>query len=180
MPGFISLMTGCLPFPKGETKMTEDEKFMAEAVAEALQGFAEGEVPIGAVAVKDGRIVARGHNRRNALSDITAHAEMVCLRNLSAQKLDFDLSGVTIYSTLEPCAMCTGAMIHYKISRVVFREIDLIAGACGTKYDFHKQAGLCAQGGVMRAESRQPLLDFFEKELGRKSNSWMDIILPAK
>ncbi len=180
MPDFISLITGCVTFPKGDTTMTDDEKFMAEAVTEARKGFAEGEVPIGAVAVKDGRIVARGHNRRNSLSDITAHAEMVCLRNLSAQKLDFDLSGVTIYSTLEPCAMCTGAMIHYKIGRVVFGEIDLIAGACGTKYDFHRQAGLCAQGGVMRMESRQPLLEFFEKELGRKSNSWMDIVLPAE
>ncbi len=153
---------------------------MSEAVAEALKGFAEGEVPIGAVAVKDGQIVARGHNRRNALSDITAHAEMMCLRNLSSQKLDFDLSGVTIYSTLEPCAMCTGAMIHYKINRVVFGEIDTIAGACGTKYNFHKQAGLTADGGVLRKESRQPLLDYFAKELGHKSNCWMDIELPLE
>jgi tRNA(adenine34) deaminase len=160
--------------------MTIDEKFMSEAVAEALKGLAEGEVPIGAVAVKDGQIIARGHNRRNALSDITAHAEMMCLRNLSSQGLDFDLSGITIYSTLEPCAMCTGTMIHYKISRVVFGEIDIIAGACGTKYDFHKQAGLVAVGGVYRRESRQPLLDYFEKELGHKSNRWMDIELPPE
>lgn len=159
--------------------MTNDEKFMAEAVAEALKGFAEGEVPIGAVAMKDGQIVARGHNRRNALSDITAHAEMVCLRNLSSKGLDFDLSDITIYSTLEPCAMCTGTMIHYKIKRVVFGEIDIIAGACGTKYDFNKQAGLIAVGGILRQESRQPLLDYFEKELGHKSNRWMDIELPA-
>jgi len=160
--------------------MTNDEKFMAEAVAEALKGLAEGEVPIGAVAVKDGQIVARGHNRRNALSDITAHAEMVCLRNLSAKGLDFDLSNITIYSTLEPCAMCTGTMIHYKIKRVVFGEIDIIAGACGTKYDFHKQAGLIAAGGILRQESRQPLLDYFEKELGHKSNRWEDIELPSE
>jgi tRNA(adenine34) deaminase len=160
--------------------MTIDEKFMSEAVAEALKGFVEGEVPIGAVAVKDGKIVARGHNRRNALSDITAHAEMMCLRNLSSKGLDFDLSGVTIYSTLEPCAMCTGTMIHYKISRVVFGEIDIIAGACGTKYNFHKQAGLTAVGGVLRKESRQPLLDYFAKELGHKSNCWMDIELPPE
>jgi tRNA(adenine34) deaminase len=160
--------------------MTDDEKFMAEAVAEALKGFAEGEVPIGAVAVKGGKIVARGHNKRNALSDITAHAEMICLRDLSSQGLDFNLSDVTIYSTLEPCSMCTGAMIHYKIGRVVFGEIDIVAGACGTKYDFHKQAGLEVRGGVMRSESRQPLLNFFEKELGHKSNCWMDIELPSE
>jgi tRNA(adenine34) deaminase len=160
--------------------MTDDEKFMAEAVAEALKGFAEGEVPIGAVAVKGGKIVARGHNKRNALSDVTAHAEMICLRNLSSKGLEFNLSDVTIYSTLEPCAMCAGAMIHYKIGRVVFGEIDIIAGACGTKYNFHQQAGLDVTGGVMRVESRQPLLDFFEKQLGRKSNCWMDIELPPE
>jgi tRNA(adenine34) deaminase len=160
--------------------MTIDEKFMAEAVAEARQGFEEGEVPIGAVAVQHDRIIARGHNRRNALSDITAHAEMVCLRNLSDQGLGFDLSDVTIYSTLEPCAMCTGAMIHYKIGRVVFGEIDIIAGACGTKYSFHTQAGLSVFGGVLRKESRQPLLDFFKKELGYLSNCWMDIELPPE
>jgi tRNA(adenine34) deaminase len=160
--------------------MTDDEKFMAEAVAEALKGLAEGEVPIGAVAVKGGKIVARGHNRRNALSDITAHAEMMCLRNLSSLGLDFNLSDVTIYSTLEPCAMCAGAMIHYRIGRVVFGEIDVIAGACGSKYDFHEQAGLDMKGGIMRHESRQPLLDFFEKELGHKSNCWMDIELPPE
>jgi tRNA(adenine34) deaminase len=160
--------------------MTDDEKYMSEAIAEAEKGFSEGEVPIGAVAVKGGVIVARGHNKRNALSDITSHAEMMCLRNLSAQKLDFDLSGVTIYSTLEPCAMCTGAMIHYKIGRVVFGEYDIIAGACGTKYKFHEQAGLRAEGGVCRQQARQPLLKFFEKELGHKSFRWMDIELPTE
>ncbi len=157
----------------------DDERFMAEAVAEALKGLSEGEVPIGAVAVRDGRVIARGHNRRNALSDITAHAEMVCLRDLSSRGMAFDLSDVTIYSTLEPCAMCTGAMIHYKIGRVVFGEIDIIAGACGTKYRFHEKAGLEAKGGVCRKESRQPLLDFFERELGHKSLRWEDIELPA-
>jgi tRNA(adenine34) deaminase len=160
--------------------MTTDEKFMAEAVAEALKGMAEGEVPIGAVAVKNGEIVARGHNKRNALSDITAHAEMTCLRTLSAKGLDFDLSDVTIYSTLEPCAMCTGAMIHYKVGRVVFGEFDIIAGACGTKYHFHKDAGLDVMGGIYRKESRQVLLDYFEKELGHKSRIWKDIELPEK
>lgn len=163
-----------------EFESMTDEKFMAEAVAEALKGFSEGEVPIGAVAVRDGEIIARGHNRRNALSDITAHAEMVCLRNLSSAGLDFDLSDVTIYSTLEPCAMCTGAMIHYKVGRVVFGEIDIIAGACGTTYKFGEQAGLKIKGGVCREASRQPLLDYFERQLGHKSNSWEDIELPDK
>jgi tRNA(adenine34) deaminase len=160
--------------------MTDDEKFMAEAVREAEKGFAEGEVPIGAIAVRNGAIIARGHNRRYALSDITAHAEMICLRDLSSRDLDFDLSDVTIYSTLEPCAMCTGAMIHYKVGRVVFGEYDIVAGACGTKYRFHEQAGLKATGGIYRHQSRRPLLEFFEKQLGHKSCSWMDIQLPPE
>jgi tRNA(adenine34) deaminase len=166
--------------------MTDDEKFMAEAIVEAQKGMAEGEVPIGAVAVKGGVVIARGHNKRNALSDITAHAEVVCLRDLSAHyqdhhgNLSFDLSAVTIYSTLEPCAMCLGAMIHYHIGRVVYGERDLLLGACGSRFEFHGQANLEVTGGVLRRESRQPLLDFFEKELGHKSNKWMDIELPKQ
>jgi tRNA(adenine34) deaminase len=160
--------------------MTEDEKFMAEAVKEAEKGFGEGEVPIGAIAVRNGIIIARGHNRRYALSDITAHAEMICLRDLSSRELEFNLSDVTIYSTLEPCAMCTGAMIHYKVGRVVFGEYDIVAGACGTKYHFHEAAGLKVTGGIFRRESRKPLLDFFEKQLDRKSFNWKDIQLPPE
>ena len=159
--------------------MSDDEKFMAEAIAEAEKGRSEGEVPIGAVAVKNGGIVARGHNRRNALSDITAHAEMMCLRDLSSRGLDFDLSGVTIYSTLEPCAMCSGAMIHYMISRVVFGEYDILAGACGSKFRLHDLAGLKCVYGTLRHECRKLLLDYFESQLGHKSNRWMDIELPA-
>lgn len=158
--------------------MTDDEKFMAEALVEAKKGLAEGEVPIGAVAVKDGQVVARGHNRRNALSDITAHAEIMCLRDMSSRDLNFDLSNVTIYSTLEPCPMCTGAMIHYKIARVVFGEYDIIAGACGSKFRFNESAGLSADCNVLRHDCRQILLDYFESQLGRKSNRWMDIELP--
>ncbi|OGC96289.1 MAG: hypothetical protein A2W25_03980 [candidate division Zixibacteria bacterium RBG_16_53_22] len=166
--------------------MTDDERFMSEAVAEALEGAAEGEVPIGAVVVKNGEIIARGHNRRVALSDITAHAEMICLRDFSAKyqrengELSFDLSGVTIYSTLEPCAMCLGAMIHYKIGRIVFGERDILLGACGSRFDFDKEAGVNVCGGVLRQEARKPLMDFFEKHLGHRSHRWKDIELPAK
>lgn len=166
--------------------MTDDERFMAEAIVEAQKGMAEGEVPIGAVAVKDGVVIARGHNKRITLSDITAHAEIVCLRDLSARhqdhhgNLSFDLSDVAIYSTLEPCAMCLGAMIHYHIVRVVYGERDVLFGACGSKFAFHEKAYIKVSGGVLRCESRQPLLDFFEKELGHKSNKWMDIELPEE
>lgn len=159
--------------------MQNDDKFMAEALIEAQKGGAAGEVPIGAIAVKGGAIIARGHNRRIATSDITAHAEMECLRDLSSRNFDFDLSEITIYSTLEPCAMCLGAMIHYGAKRVVFGEYDLIAGACGSKYNFHKDTKISIRGGVYKVACRKILLDFFEKQLGRKSAVWQDIEIPA-
>jgi tRNA(adenine34) deaminase len=166
--------------------MSDDEKFMSEAITEALKGAAEGEVPIGAAAVKNGRIIARGHNRRIALTDITAHAEISCLRSLSAINqmenggLDFNLSNITFYSTLEPCSMCLGAMIHYRIGRIVFGEYDLLLGACGSKYGFDKTAGLRVSGGVLRHECRKPLLEFFERQLGHPSSRWKDIELSEK
>jgi tRNA(adenine34) deaminase len=159
--------------------MGADELFMREAVAEARRGLAEGEVPIGAVAVRDGRVVARGHNRRNALSDPTAHAEMICLRDLGSRAgLDFDLSAVTVYSTLEPCAMCSGAMIHYRVGRCVWGERDLLLGAAGSAMRILEEHGVESLGGVLRAECRAPLLEFFERELGRSSCQWEDIRLP--
>lgn len=160
----------------------QDEQFMLAAVAEAMAGAKAGEVPIGAVAVRDNVIVARGHNRRNELSDLTAHAEMICIRNLS--QLDyiktngFDLSEITIYSTLEPCAMCLGAMIHYKVARVVFGEYDLLAGACGSRYDIGRLAKILVEAGVARMQCREPLLEYFERQLGHQSTQWGDIALP--
>ena len=164
----------------GDNIMNDDSKFMAEAVIEAQRGFDEGEVPIGAVAIRDGKIVARGHNRRNALKDITAHAEIMCLRELSKGINNLDLSDVIIYSTLEPCAMCLGAMIHYNVTNILFGEYDLLGGACGSKYEFNKPANVMVEGGVLRKECREILLRYFESELGEKSNRWKDIDLPAE
>jgi tRNA(adenine34) deaminase len=154
-----------------------DEKFMREALGEAAIGFMSGEVPIGAVAVYEGDIVARGHNRRRALKDITAHAEMMCLRDLSPSLEKLDLSGYTIYSTLEPCSMCAGAMIHYHVSRVVFGAKDLKLGAAGSAYDFLRDAGIEVVGGVLDEDCREILYKFFKKELGRESKKWEDIEL---
>lgn len=160
--------------------MSEYQRFMQEALREARQGLAEGEVPIGAVAVRDGQIIARGHNRRNQLTDITRHAEMECLHDLT-QYLDnnYDVSDIIIFSTLEPCAMCSGAMIHYGIKTVVYGEVDIVNGAAGSKYDFLKQAKTNIIAGVLRDECRNILLEFFEKENGEKSYIWKDIELPV-
>jgi tRNA(adenine34) deaminase len=156
-----------------------DEAFMREALAEARAGLAEGEVPIGAVAVRGGQVVARGHNHRNALRDITAHAEMVCLRDLGSRPgLTFDLSDLTVYSTLEPCAMCSGAMIHYRVGRCVWGERDLLLGAAGSALHFLNRSAVRSEGGVLRAECRAPLLEFFAAQFGRPSCEWEDIRLP--
>jgi tRNA(adenine34) deaminase len=160
--------------------VSDYERFMQEALIEAEKGLAEGEVPIGAVAVKDGEIIARGHNRRNGMTDITRHAEMECLHDLTKHlNGNLDLSDIIIFSTLEPCAMCSGAMIHYGIKTVVYGEVDLVNGAAGSKYDFLKQANVDIIAGVMRDRCRKILLQFFEKELGKKSFVWKDIELPV-
>lgn len=171
-----------------------DQAFLREAIAEARTGLAEGEVPIGSVAVRAGAIVARGHNRRNALNDLTCHAEMACLRALGLPDTpNLDLSDLTLYSTLEPCAMCSGAILHYRIGRVVFGEYDLILGACGTALDILTNPAILAPrpddpdtiqrlpevtGGVLRADCRAPLLEYFERELGHPARRWRDILLP--
>ena len=163
------------------SKPTRDGKFMRLALAEARKALGEGEVPIGAVAVRRGRVVARGHNRRNALGDLTAHAEMMCLRDLSRREgLAKRLSDVTIYSTLEPCAMCSGAMIHHRVARCVWGESDTLLGAAGGALDIlnRKTSRVRGKGGVLRQECRALLLEFFERQLGRPATAWEDIRLP--
>lgn len=160
--------------------MHDQEKYMLAALEEAKIGLAEGEVPIGAVAVRDGKIIARGHNRRIQMTDITRHAEMECLHDLSKNLANgFNLSDIIIYSTLEPCAMCSGAMIHYGVKTVIYGEKDLINGAAGSHYDFLIQVKTNIVSGILRAKCREILLQFFERQLGKKSVIWEDIELPV-
>jgi tRNA(adenine34) deaminase len=154
-----------------------DAAFMRAALREAERALKEGEVPIGAVAVKGGTIVARGHNSRRALNDITAHAEIMCMRDLSPDLDGFDLSDITIYTTLEPCAMCAGAMIHYGVKRIIYGARDIRAGAGGGALDLLAQSDIANTRGVLEGECRKILLGFFEKELGYPSKSWEDIAL---
>ncbi len=113
-------------------RSADDEHFMSEALRQAEAAAAKGEVPVGAVAVYEGRIVGRAGNQRELLKDPTAHAEMLVLTQAAAELGSWRLEGVTVYVTLEPCAMCAGAMVLGRVSRLVYGASDPKAGACGS------------------------------------------------
>ncbi len=138
---------------------------MREALSLAAQAAAAGEVPVGAVVVKDGRVVGRGFNRPITSSDPTAHAEIVALREACATLGNYRLPGCELYVTLEPCAMCVGAMVHARISRIVFGARDPKTGACGSIVDLpsiaHWNHHGVFTGGVLETECGQVLKEFF-------------------
>ena len=145
---------------------TADEEAMDAALAEAAQALAEGEIPVGAVLVRDGRIIARAHNRREALGDPTAHAELLCLRAGAAALGDWRLRDCTLYVTLEPCPMCAGAIVNARIPRVVYGAADPKNGCCGSVVDlfslpFNHRPELT--GGVLEADCAALLSEFFER-----------------
>jgi tRNA(adenine34) deaminase len=111
-----------------------DEQFMSAALREAIAARDEGEVPVGAVVVRNGRIIGRGHNQRERLNDPTAHAEMLALTAASAFVGSWRLEDCTLYVTLEPCTMCAGAIVLARIERLVFGATDPKAGACTSLY----------------------------------------------
>ncbi|MGQ9584398.1 MAG: tRNA adenosine(34) deaminase TadA [Anaerolineae bacterium] len=110
----------------------EDETFMRLALQEALTAYSKGEVPVGAIAVRNGEVVARGHNLRETSKDPTAHAELIVLRRTAQALGGWRLSGVTLYCTLEPCPMCAGAMVLARLPRLVYAMEDPKAGAAGS------------------------------------------------
>lgn len=109
-----------------------DERYMRFALKEAEAAMSIGEVPVGAVIVKGGRVIARGHNQREMLKDPTAHAEMIAITQAAGALESWRLLDCTLYVTLEPCAMCAGAIVLARIPRLVFGAVDPRAGACGT------------------------------------------------
>lgn len=143
----------------------EAESFMREALALAEQAAAAGEVPVGAVVVHEGRIVGRGFNRPISGQDPTAHAEIVALREAARHLRNYRLPGCELYVTLEPCAMCVGAMVHARISRIVFGARDPKTGACGSIVDLPALAAFNHhghfQGGLMAQECGDVLRRFF-------------------
>jgi len=144
-----------------------DETFMAMALDEARLAGAIDEVPIGAIVVCDGAVVARGHNRREADNDPAGHAELIAIRSAATRLGRWRLSGCTVYVTLEPCPMCAGLMHQARIDRCVYAAPDPKAGALGTLYDLHDDTRLNHRfdvtSGVFAEESADMLRAFFHK-----------------
>jgi tRNA(adenine34) deaminase len=147
--------------------MIEDLEAMQAALAEARLAAKAGEVPIGAVAVHGGAIIARGQNRVLRDVDPTAHAEIVALRTAAKVLGNYRLTGCTLYVTLEPCAMCAGAMIHARIDRLVYAAADPKAGACGSVLAVlnHPQLNhkIEVEQGIAAGESGELLRNFFRE-----------------
>ena len=139
------------------------EKFMSEALNEAKKAYREGEVPIGAVIVKDGQIIARGHNMVGQLKDPTAHAEIVALRAAAQAIGGWRLIGCDLYVTIEPCAMCAGAMVLSRIEKVYIGAMDPKAGACGSVMNVIQETG------IMQDECQSIIRNFFREKRKKKS-----------
>ena len=143
----------------------QDETFMLLALEEARLALAEGETPVGCVIVRDGRIIARGHNRRHNDHDPTAHAEILAIRRAASVLGNWRLSGCTLYVTLEPCPMCAGAILMARLSRLVFGASDPAQGCAGSVYRIPEDPAFShfcpIDGGVLQEECAALISDFF-------------------
>jgi tRNA(adenine34) deaminase len=157
--------------PLGSPGSTDPERWMRQALREAEEAAAEDEVPVGCVAVFEGRIIGRGHNRVEALQDPTAHAEILALTAASATLGSWRLPGVHVYVTVEPCVMCAGAMLLARIEAVWFGACEPKFGACGSRVDLSSVEGLNHRlrvvGGVLEAEVADLMRGFFRAKRAR-------------
>ncbi len=151
--------------------MTDDEKHMRQALAQAKLAGDRGEVPVGAVVLSGGKIVSRGYNRPLGLNDPTAHAEVVAIRKAGRKRRNYRLTGCDLYVTLEPCAMCLGAAVQARLRRVVFGALDTKSGAVRSVTRFplkemnHRPE---IKGGVLAEECGRILRDFFGTKRPKK------------
>ena len=143
------------------------EEYMQEALKEANAAAAEGEVPIGAVIVRDGEIIARAHNRTEQAKDPTAHAEILAIREAASRLGGWRLPGCSMYVTIEPCSMCAGAIVWSRIERLYIGAMDPKAGACGSLYnipcDSRLNHNVEIETGLMGEECSRLMKDFFRK-----------------
>lgn len=142
-----------------------DVHYMRQALEQAQNAWAVGEVPVGALIVKDGQVIATGFNRPIVSHDPTAHAEIMALRAAASLLGNYRLPGCVLYVTLEPCAMCSGAMLHARLARVVYGAADSKTGACGSIINLFAQSQLnhhtALSGGVLAEECGALLKNFF-------------------
>ena len=145
--------------------MPSDADFLRQALVLAQEAARLGEVPVGAVVVKDGEVIGRGSNRPISAADPTAHAEVVAMREAAGRLGNYRLAGCELFVTLEPCAMCVGAMLHARVSRVVFGARDPKTGACGSVVDLPAVGALNHharfEGGLLAEECGALLRSFF-------------------
>jgi len=143
-----------------------DKQFMNLALQEAHKSKEMNEVPVGAIIVMNDQIISQAHNLSISQNDPTAHAEINVLRNAAKKIGNYRLTDATLYTTLEPCAMCYGAIVHARIPRLVFGAYDPKTGVCGTSYNLHEQAFLNhtpkITGGVLEEDCSLILKDFFK------------------
>ncbi len=145
-----------------------DEDYMAEALRQARLALDNGEVPVGAAIVRNGSIIARAHNQRQLLGDPTAHAEMIAITQAAEHCGGWRLDGCTMYVTLEPCAMCAGAIVLARLPRLVFGPCDPKGGAVGSLYDIPRDPRLNhiveVTSGVLERECSEILTEFFRNK----------------
>ncbi len=143
------------------------EYLMRQALVLAAQAEASGEVPVGAIVVRDGQVIGRGYNQPISRHDPTAHAEVMALRDAAQHAGNYRLTNCSLYVTLEPCCMCVGAIMHARIARVFFGASDAKTGACGSVVNLFAETRLNhhaeISGGLLAAESTQLLKDFFAR-----------------
>src|SRR5438876_7246847 len=153
--------------------MQNDDLFMREALRMARKAVKADEVPVGAVVVREGKIIGRAYNQVELLKDATAHAEMLAVTQAEAAVGDWRLTDCDLYVTKEPCAMCAGALVHTRVRRVIFGCSDLRAGAAGTVMNLLQHNALNHRcqitSGVLQAECAALLQDFFQKKRGDRN-----------
>ncbi|WP_437229926.1 tRNA adenosine(34) deaminase TadA [Planctomicrobium sp. SH661] len=160
--------------PPNPLDIDQHEYWMRQALDRAVQAYDQGEVPIGAIVVFEGRIVGEGYNLRETLNDPTAHAEMIAITQAASALQSWRLLDCTLYATLEPCPMCAGAIVQARIPRVIYGTTDPKGGACHTLYQITEDPRLNHRatviGGVMQPDCRAILQRFFaeQRALGKK------------
>ena len=151
---------------------TTDERWMRAALDEAALAIPHGDVPIGAIIVRDGQVIGRGHNRREIDGDPTAHAEMIAIREAAQVVGEWRLENVTLYCTLEPCCMCAGAIVLARIPRLVYATLDLKAGCGGSVLDVLRHSQLNHRVdidvGLFADEAEAQLSGFFKSLRGEE------------